>query len=191
MLPVTAAFSDYPFAATVCFNLAASTRFLQLPGMKRFLLPTRRRSDFLGVFRFSFESLLTHNSSELLHPTQPKLQSALILQYCKQLCKTPKSVSEETSLKVHFSCEMVTSIAFIINSLAFLAISLLYCTNRGCLRSTFFATSIALKVDKCYQYLCWNVFPVFTRYRYKWDCSLSCHAAICTPVTGSDRIQHF
>jgi hypothetical protein len=137
MLPVTAASSGYPFAATVCFSLATSTRFLQLPGTKRFLLPTRRRSDFLGVFRFSFESLLTHNSSEsydsseLLHPTQPKLQSALILQYCKQLCKMLKSVSEETSLKVHFSCEMVTSIAFIINSLAFLAISLLYFALTG------------------------------------------------------------
>ena len=137
LLPVTTTPSGYPFAATVCFDLAASTRFLQLPGTKCFLLPTRRRSDFLGVFRFSFESLPTHNSSEsydsseLLHPTQPKLQSASILHCCKQLCNTLKSISEETSLKVHFSCEMVTSVAFTINSLAFLAISLLYFALTG------------------------------------------------------------
>jgi hypothetical protein len=126
MLPVTAASSDYPFAATVCFGLAASTRFLQLPGTKRFLLPTRRQSDFLGIFSFSFESLPTHNSSEsydsseLLHPTQPKLQSVSILHCRKQLCKTLKSVSEETSLKVHFSCEMVTSVALPSTALPFL-----------------------------------------------------------------------
>jgi hypothetical protein len=137
MLPVTTASSGYPFVATVCFGLAASTRFLQLPGMKCFLLPTRRRSDFLGVVCFSFESLPTRNSSEsydsseLLHPTQPKLQSVSILHRCKQLCKTPESISEEASSFVHFSCEMVTSVVFTINSLAFLAISLLYFALTG------------------------------------------------------------
>jgi hypothetical protein len=129
MLSVTTAPSGYPFAATVCFGLATSTRFLQLPGTKCFQLPTRRRSDFLGVVSFSFESLPTHNSSEsydsseLLHPTQPKLQSVSILHCCKQLCKMLKSVSEETSLKVHFSCEMVTSAALPSTALLFLRLA--------------------------------------------------------------------
>jgi len=98
---------------------------------KCFQLPTRHRSDFLGVVSFSCEVLSTHNSSvscdpsKLQLPTQPKLQSVLILLRCKQLHKTPNFISEETSLNVHFSCEMVTSAAFTINSPAFLSIDLL------------------------------------------------------------------
>lgn len=105
-----------------------SARFLQLPGTKRLQLPTRRRSDFLGVVGFPFGPPLilnpieSYDSLELLLPTQPKLQSALILPDCKQLSKTPKLVPEETSLLVHFSCEMVTGVVFTINSLTFLAI---------------------------------------------------------------------
>jgi hypothetical protein len=131
MLPVTTTFSGCSFVATVCFCLAASTRFLQLPGTKRFQLPTRRRSDFLGVVDFPcgtppiHNSIESYDSLELLLPTQPKLQSALIIPGCKQLSITPKLVSEETSLLVHFSCEMVTGAVFTINSLAFLAIGLL------------------------------------------------------------------
>jgi hypothetical protein len=137
MLSVTTTPFGYPFAAIICFGLATSTCFLQLPGMKCFQLPTRRRSDFLGVVSFPCGLPPTHNSSEsydsseLLHPTQPKLQSVLILHCCEQLCKTPKSASEETSLFVHFSCEMVTSVVFTINSHAFLAISLLYFALTG------------------------------------------------------------
>lgn len=137
MLSVTTAFSGCPFAATPELNRDKLLRpcgfhtFIATSRTKRFLLPTRRRSDFLGVVCFSCESLLTHNPSEsydsleLLHPTQPKLQSASILPRCKQLSKTPESVSEESSSFVHFSCEMVTGAAFTINSLASLAISLL------------------------------------------------------------------
>jgi hypothetical protein len=69
----------------------------------------------LSVVSFSFEFFTTHipiesyDSLEMLHPTQPKFQSELILLNCEQSFKTPNSVSRETSFLMHFSCEMVTS----------------------------------------------------------------------------------
>jgi len=83
MLPVTTTSSSCPFAATVCFVLAASTRFLQLPERSVFSFPTHRRSDFLGVIHPSFEFCLTHNSSksydfsELPPPTQPTTSTSI------------------------------------------------------------------------------------------------------------------
>jgi len=52
VLPVTTTLLGCPFAATVCFGLAASTRFLQLPGRSVFssLLATEVTSWVSSVF---------------------------------------------------------------------------------------------------------------------------------------------
>jgi len=130
MLPVITTFSSCPFVTTVCFHLSVFARFLQLPGTKCFLLPTCRQNDFLGVISFSFEYPLTHNSSksydflELLHPTQPKLQSALIIHCCKQLCRTSKIGFRRNSLKkCTFSYEMVTNVALPSTAMLFLRLA--------------------------------------------------------------------
>jgi hypothetical protein len=69
MLPVTTTSSSYPFAATVCFVLAASTRFLQLPGRSVISFPTHRRNDFLGIIHPSFEFyLITIRKSLTIFP---------------------------------------------------------------------------------------------------------------------------
>jgi len=147
MLPVITTFSSCPFVTTVCFHLSVFARFLQLPGTKCFLLPTCRQNDFLGVISFSFEYPLTHNSSksydflELLHPTQPKLQSALIIHCCKQLCRTSKSVSVETTLKsALFLAKWSLTLHYHQQPCFSFDWPAVFCTYRGCLRCIFCPT---------------------------------------------------
>jgi hypothetical protein len=109
VLPFTTSLSGYPFAATVCFFLAVSTRFLQLPGRSVFSIPTHRLSDFLGVVHPSFEFFLTHNSQksfdffELLLRTQPTTSTFTDNYYAASIVvKTFKFDFLRNAIDVHF-----------------------------------------------------------------------------------------
>jgi len=163
---------------------------------KRFRLPSHRRNDLLVIFRKLcsllqiVNSLKSYDFNNLLPPTQPQIQSVLILLSCEQLCKTSNSISEKILLAVHSSCEMDTFVAFVINRLFFLAIEFL------CFALPGFAWAAPSsqprsrwKLSNAINTWVYSNVLVFTSLRYFPNCFRFCFSANCTfAVNGKLRL---